>query len=77
MYCKLNNYRFFRGYIGNDALNMGIDALPNGGVVGKNGVNTEVIYTLGTALKGVLWESTEIPEIRAQAHSLARLLLSE
>lgn len=66
-----------RGYVRNDALNMGIDALPNGIVLGKNGDNSDVIYTLGTALKGVLWESTAVPEIRAQAHGLARTLLSE
>ena len=68
---------FSRGYIRNDALNLGIDALPNGVVVGKNGDNSEVIYTLGTALKGILWESTAIPEIRSQARNLARTLLSE
>ena len=68
---------FSRGYIRNDALNMGIDALPNGVVVGQNGDNSGVIFTLGTALKGVLWESTAIPEIRSQAHNLARMLLSD
>ena len=35
-----------------------------------------MIYTLGTALKGVLWESTAVPEIRSQAHVLATHLLS-
>ncbi len=68
---------FSRGYIRNDAINMGIDALPNGVVLGKNGDNSDVIYTLGTALKGVLWESTAIPEIRTQARDLAQMLLSE
>ena len=58
------------------ALDMGIDALPNGVVVGKNGETSDMIFTLGTSLKGVLWESTAVPEIRAQAQSLASRLVS-
>jgi uncharacterized NAD(P)/FAD-binding protein YdhS len=34
-----------------------------------------MLFTLGTALKGVLWESTAIPEIRIQARDLARKLV--
>ena len=67
---------FERGYIRSDALNFGIDALPNGSVVGQNGENSDVTFTLGTALKGTLWETTAIPEIRTQARQLAHLLLS-
>lgn len=66
-----------RGYIRSDALNFGIDALPNGTVVGQNGETSDVIFTLGTALKGTLWETTAIPEIRTQAKQLAELLLSK
>lgn len=66
---------FEKGRIRGDALNFGIDALPNGSVVGQNGEVSGVIYTLGTALKGTLWETTAIPEIRAQAKQLAELLL--
>lgn len=67
---------FAAGSIRSDALNFGIDALPNGSVVGQNGEVTGIIYTLGTALKGTLWETTAIPEIRAQARQLADELLS-
>ena len=67
---------FSRGYIRSDALNFGIDALPNGSVVGQNGARSDVIFTLGTALKGTLWETTAIPEIRTQAKNLAERLLS-
>jgi uncharacterized NAD(P)/FAD-binding protein YdhS len=68
---------FRNGYIRSDGLNFGIDALPNGSVVGQNGEVSGVIYTLGTALKGTLWETTAIPEIRIQAKQLADLLLAE
>lgn len=65
------------GTIRCDALSLGLDALPNGAITGKNGERSKVIYTLGTALKGVLWETTAIPEIRMQAKRLAIELLSE
>jgi len=32
------------------------------------------LYVVGPARKGVLWETTAIPEIRTQAASLARRL---
>lgn len=68
---------FDRGYIRSDGLNFGIDALPNGSVLGQNGGNSDFIFTLGTALKGTLWETTAIPEIRTQAKGLAKVLLSD
>jgi uncharacterized NAD(P)/FAD-binding protein YdhS len=74
---KLVENLFSRGHIRSDALNFGIDALPNGSVVGQNGARSDVIYTLGTALKGTLWETTAIPEIRTQARQLAERLLAD
>jgi uncharacterized NAD(P)/FAD-binding protein YdhS len=63
--------------INTDNLKMGLDAAPDGSTIDKNGAASEVIFTLGTALKGVLWESTAMPEIRAQAGKLAEFLLSD
>lgn len=65
-----------RGHVRNDALSLGIDAAPDGSVVGKDGEHGGVVFTLGTALKGVLWETTAIPEIRTQARDLALKLLA-
>lgn len=73
----LVNNLFERGYIRSDRLNFGLDALPNGSVVGQNGQVNNVIFTLGTALKGTLWETTAIPEIRTQAARLAEVLLAD
>ncbi len=64
-----------RGLIRNDDLSMGIDALPNGSVINIEGAHADNLYTLGPPLKGILWESTAVPEIRKQAHDLANLLL--
>ena len=67
---------FARGHIRNDELSFGIDATPDGSVVNKHGHPTGVIHTLGTALKGILWESTAVPEIRTQARQLSAKLLA-
>jgi uncharacterized NAD(P)/FAD-binding protein YdhS len=66
---------FRKGYIRSDALEFGLDALPNGGIIDGNGNISRRLFALGTALKGILWESTAIPEIRVQARDLAKMLL--
>ncbi|HMJ07732.1 MAG TPA: FAD/NAD(P)-binding protein [Pyrinomonadaceae bacterium] len=66
-----------RGLIRNDSLSLGLDATPDGRLIGKTGEPSDVLLTLGTALKGVLWESTAIPEIRSQAKALAESLLAD
>jgi uncharacterized NAD(P)/FAD-binding protein YdhS len=65
------------GRIRCDDLNFGLDATPDGRLKGADGEPSDMLYTLGTALKGILWESTAIPEIRAQARDLAQILVSD
>jgi uncharacterized NAD(P)/FAD-binding protein YdhS len=64
------------GLIGHDPLALGIDALPSGEVRRHGGKPTGWLFTLGAPLKGTLWESTAVPEIRAQAAQLAAQLLA-
>lgn len=64
-----------RGLIDHDPLALGINALPTGEVLRYRGGPTGWLFTLGAPLKGVLWECTAIPEIRAQAAALAERLL--
>jgi uncharacterized NAD(P)/FAD-binding protein YdhS len=66
-----------QGIIQPDALRLGLNATPDGHIIGLDNKPSNVMFTLGTALKGILWESTAIPEIRAQARLLAAKLLSE
>ena len=66
-----------RGLIQPDSLRLGLNATPDGHIIGLDNRPSNMMYTLGTALKGILWESTAIPEIRAQARQLASKLLSE
>ena len=51
-----------------DGLKYGIEATENGQIAPN-------LYTIGPPLKGVLWESTAVPEIRLQAQQLALLLV--
>lgn len=65
-----------RGILRSDPLLLGADALPDGRMRGRNGVPSNIFYTLGPPLKGVLWESTAVREIREQAAKLAARLLA-
>lgn len=65
-----------RGLIDHDPLALGINALPTGEVLRYRGGPTGWLFTLGAPLKGLLWETTAAPEIRAHAHALAVALLA-
>jgi uncharacterized NAD(P)/FAD-binding protein YdhS len=52
-----------------DALKYGIESSVNGQIAPN-------LFTIGPPLKGILWESTAVPEIRVQAQQLALLLIS-
>jgi uncharacterized NAD(P)/FAD-binding protein YdhS len=64
-----------RGLIRPGPAGIGLDAQPNGAVIGRDGTVSGVLYTLGSPMKGVLWEVIAAPEIRVQAERLAGLLL--
>lgn len=46
-----------------------------GRLVDSRGRTTAPVWALGALLRGDLWESTAIPEIRMQAHALATAVL--
>lgn len=64
-----------RGLIRTDALKLGIDALPDGRTLNRIGSVSNKIFAAGTALRGALWESTAMPEIRVQVVNLTQSLL--
>ncbi len=65
---------FEKGWLCVDELGFGFNALADGRLLdNKNQVLPE-FYTIGNGLKGILFESTAIPEIRVQAYNLAKLL---
>lgn len=59
-----------------DELRFGLDATPEGRLRSRSNETSDILFTLGTALKGILWESTAIPEIRVQAKDLAKRLIN-
>lgn len=66
-----------KGTIRCDNLRFGLDSTADGHLLDVHGTASRVLFTLGTALKGVLWESTAIPEIRVQANQLAQKLAAD
>src|SRR6202008_4114947 len=56
-------------------LHLGFDATLDGAIVGGDGNPSPVLSALGPPLRGVLWETTAVPEIRAQAATLARRIV--
>ncbi|MBN2364949.1 MAG: hypothetical protein EH225_02250 [Calditrichaeota bacterium] len=66
-----------RKLIQSNPVQLGINALPDGSVITKNGIPSKILYTIGVPLRGILWESIAAPEIRLQAENLARKLLTD
>jgi uncharacterized NAD(P)/FAD-binding protein YdhS len=60
-----------RGLVAPDPLALGLATTPDGRVVGTDGAVVDGLFTVGPSRKGTLWESTAIPEIRAQAAQVA------
>lgn len=63
-----------RGYAAPDELGVGLSANAAGQVLAPDGKPTPGLYLIGPPLKGTLYESTAIPEIRVQAANLAARL---
>ncbi len=59
-----------------DAL-QGIDAdETTGAVKNEGGAISKTMFTIGSNLRGVLWESNAVPELRVQAQNLAATILT-
>jgi len=65
------------GLVAPDPLALGLDTTLDGRVVGADGAVVDGLFTVGPARKGTLWESTAIPEIRAQAAQVAAILTAQ
>jgi uncharacterized NAD(P)/FAD-binding protein YdhS len=64
-----------RGIIHADPAHLGINALPDGHILQKDGTPSDTIFTIGLPLKGIVWESLAAPEIRAEAELLQTILI--
>jgi len=63
-----------RGAITSDAMGLGIDVDDDGAVVDVAGRTSHRLFALGSLRRGLLYESTAVPELRQQAKALAELL---
>ncbi|WP_461452632.1 FAD/NAD(P)-binding protein [Mucilaginibacter sp.] len=67
-----------KGWICPGPCNLGINACPdNGNIITINGDIKVNITVIGNQLKGILWESTAVPELRTQAKKVASYLLKD
>jgi uncharacterized NAD(P)/FAD-binding protein YdhS len=74
---SLFNNLFSRGLIEPDEMDMGIKVAPNFSVTDRRGNDSEILYALGALLKGTLWETTAVPELRSQAFRLAEIIADQ
>lgn len=63
---------FETGIVRPGPLGLGLDAKSSGALLDRSGQPHSTLFTLGPPLRGMLWESTAVPEIRLQAADLAR-----
>ena len=59
-----------------DPLALGLDVTESGALIAADGTASERMFALGPILKGQLWETTAVRELRVQAHELARHLIT-
>jgi uncharacterized NAD(P)/FAD-binding protein YdhS len=75
-----NNYLKFAlydGLLNQDDLKLGLSVdIPTHTLLNANGLKNEGLYALGSFLKGELWESTAINELRSQAQNLAKIIIT-
>jgi uncharacterized NAD(P)/FAD-binding protein YdhS len=58
-----------------DPLRLGLVTDENGALISADGSMSNIMFAIGPLRRGMLWESTSIPEIRVQAAALADALL--
>ena len=64
-----------KGMIQPDSLRIGMDVTENWTVRDAQGKENPTLYTLGGNLRGLLWETTAVPELKTQTAQLAKRIL--
>jgi uncharacterized NAD(P)/FAD-binding protein YdhS len=62
------------GLIAADDLDMGIRVTAEFAAIDRDGRPSNVIYAIGPMLKGTLWETIAVPELRVQSFQVAHIL---
>jgi uncharacterized NAD(P)/FAD-binding protein YdhS len=68
---------FGKGWLAANPLGLGIQTAENGAVVDRKGAIMPRLYAIGPMRVGGLLETTAVPEIREQAASMAKTLLTD
>jgi uncharacterized NAD(P)/FAD-binding protein YdhS len=63
------------GLVSSDELDMGIRVDEDFAAIDGDGQSSRLLYAIGPLLKGSLWETTAVPELRGQAMRVAEVLL--
>jgi uncharacterized NAD(P)/FAD-binding protein YdhS len=63
-----------RGLARRDVNGLGLVTAEDGAVIDHTGRPSGVLFAMGVLRRGAEWESTAVPELRAQAEALATLL---
>ena len=66
-----------RGLVSTDELDMGIEVNSDFAVVNSEGAASRCLYAIGPLLRGSLWETTAVPELRGQAMRVAQIMLEQ
>jgi uncharacterized NAD(P)/FAD-binding protein YdhS len=64
-----------RGLVTPDETEMGARVDSDHTIIGRDGQRSEVLLALGPILRGTLWETIAVPELRGQARRVAETLL--
>ena len=65
------------GLVASDEMDMGVRVDSDHTIIDRNGQRSEVLTALGPLLRGTLWETIAVPELRAQARRVAETLLGQ
>jgi uncharacterized NAD(P)/FAD-binding protein YdhS len=65
-----------RGLVAPDEMDMGLRVKPDHTVIGSDGKRSKFMLALGPLLRGTLWETIAVPELRDQARRVTETLLN-
>jgi uncharacterized NAD(P)/FAD-binding protein YdhS len=66
-----------RGLVSADEVGLGVRATADFAALDRDGARSKWLMVLGPPLKGTLWETTAVPELRAQAFRVAEVIVAE
>ncbi len=66
-----------RGLVRPDELDMGLQVGPDFAAVDAVGERSPFLFAIGPLMRGTLWETTAVPELRGQAMRVAQVLVDE